>query len=106
MLPIVFGYPMPETFAAAERGELAIGGCLVSGEDPTHRCTACDQDVILDDLGEVEPIVLCTTCDLPLDGDPDEELDGNAGLPICGACRRNREFAAIEEVALWSDSDE
>jgi hypothetical protein len=48
MLPIVFGYPMPEAFAAAERGEIALGGCVVSAEDPTHRCTACGQDIILD----------------------------------------------------------
>jgi hypothetical protein len=51
MLPIVFWYPMPETIAAAERGEIALGGCVVSGEDPTHQCTACGQDVIVDALG-------------------------------------------------------
>lgn len=48
MVPIVFGYPSSETFAAADRGEIALGGCLVSGEDPTHRCSACGKDVILD----------------------------------------------------------
>jgi hypothetical protein len=48
MIPIVFGYPMPETFEAADRGELILGGCLVSGEDATHRCSACDRDVIID----------------------------------------------------------
>jgi hypothetical protein len=49
MLPIVFGYPTPDTFLAAERGDLALGGCVVSGEDPTHQCSACGNDVILDD---------------------------------------------------------
>jgi hypothetical protein len=48
MLRIVFGYPMPDAFAAAERGEIALGGCVVSGEDPTHRCAGCGQDIILD----------------------------------------------------------
>ena len=48
MLPIVFGYPTPQTFEAADRGELALGGCVVMGEDPTHRCSACSRDVILD----------------------------------------------------------
>jgi hypothetical protein len=48
MLPIVFGYPTPATFAAADRGVVALGGCVVWGEDPTHHCAACDQDVILD----------------------------------------------------------
>ena len=52
MIPIVFGYPMPETFEAADRGELILGGCLVAGENPTHRCSACGQDVIVDALFE------------------------------------------------------
>jgi hypothetical protein len=52
MVPIVFGYPMPETFEAAKRGEIVLGGCVLSGEDPTHRCSACGRDVIVDDLRE------------------------------------------------------
>jgi len=48
MVPIVFGFPSPQTFEAADRGEVAIGGCLVTGEDPTHRCSACAQDVIVE----------------------------------------------------------
>ena len=48
MLPIVFGYPTPDTFEAADRGEVALGGCVITGEDPTHRCSACGRDVILD----------------------------------------------------------
>jgi hypothetical protein len=27
MVPIVYGYPTPETFESAERGEVVIGGC-------------------------------------------------------------------------------
>jgi len=52
MIPIVFGYPMPETFEAADRGDVILGGCVVWGEDPTHRCSACGQDVIVDALFE------------------------------------------------------
>ena len=48
----------------------------------------------------------CATCGLPLGGDPDDEPAGDAGLPICGDCNRNRNFAAIEEVVLWDDSAE
>ena len=48
MIPIVFGYPIPETFEAADRGEVILGGCVVWGEDPTHRCSACDRDVMID----------------------------------------------------------
>ncbi len=48
----------------------------------------------------------CATCGAELDGDPDEDPTGDAGLPICGECERNRNFAAIEEVELAWDSDE
>ena len=27
LVPIVFGYPLPETFEAAERREVVLGGC-------------------------------------------------------------------------------
>lgn len=33
-VPIVFGYPLPETFEAAKRGEVVLGGCIVSDDDP------------------------------------------------------------------------
>lgn len=83
MLPMVFGYPMPETFEAAERGEIALGGCVVTGEDPTHQCSACGEEVIVDALTQIA-LESCATCSLPLDGDPDDALDGDAGMPICG----------------------
>jgi hypothetical protein len=104
MIPIVFGYPSMEMFEASERGEIALRGCMVTGEDPTHRRATCGHDVIVDAV--LSATTTCATCGLPLDGDPDEEFGGVAGLPICGDCRRNREFAAVEEVALWSDTVE
>lgn len=39
--PIVWGYPTRETMTAAERGDVVLGGCLVSETDPTHLCPAC-----------------------------------------------------------------
>jgi hypothetical protein len=42
----VFGYPTPETAEAAERGEVALGGCVLWGDEPTHRCPACHADLI------------------------------------------------------------
>ena len=33
--------PTPETFQAAERGEVAIGGCVVQPDQPTRACTSC-----------------------------------------------------------------
>lgn len=35
---IVYGYPMPETFAAADRGEVVLGGCVIEPAMPTHEC--------------------------------------------------------------------
>ena len=34
VVPVVMGYPSHETFEAAERGEVWLGGCMVSGLDP------------------------------------------------------------------------
>ena len=37
-LEIAYGFPTPNTFEAADRGELLLGGCLIDREDPTHGC--------------------------------------------------------------------
>ena len=97
MVPIVVGYPSSEMFAAAELGEIALGGCVVMGEDPTHRCSACGEDVILEKYG-ASP--WCSTCGLPLDGDPDDDPTGDAGRPLCGACDRNRTSGGEEAAGL------
>lgn len=43
----------------------------------------------------------CATCGRLLGTDPEDESDGDAGLPICGECNRERNFAALEEVGLY-----
>jgi ADP-ribosyl-[dinitrogen reductase] hydrolase len=40
-VPLVFGYPTDETFEQAGRGEVALGGCVVSGDDPDWACPIC-----------------------------------------------------------------
>ncbi|CAA9560997.1 MAG: hypothetical protein AVDCRST_MAG70-1662 [uncultured Thermomicrobiales bacterium] len=40
-VPIAYGMPGPEMVAAAERGEILLGGCVVSPDNPTHRCPRC-----------------------------------------------------------------
>jgi hypothetical protein len=35
--------------------------------------------------------VRCAICGRTLDGDPDDDPNGDAGQPICGECRRDRE---------------
>ena len=41
LLEIVYGMPMPELFEAAERGEVVLGGCCISNDDPHCCCKKC-----------------------------------------------------------------
>jgi hypothetical protein len=45
---LVIGLPSPDAFdAAAERGELVLGGCVVVSEDgrtPSWACPACKRE--------------------------------------------------------------
>lgn len=43
-----------------------------------------------------EPILFCATCGRALTGDPDEDPTGDAGMPICGECARERDFFVID----------
>ena len=101
MLPIVFGLPLPETFEAAERGEIALGGCILSGEDPTHHCAACGEEVILD----LDAPIACASCGRLLLGDPEDDPVGDSIGPLCGECVRELNFAAVEEIVLLGDDD-
>lgn len=40
-LPIAYGYPSLELALAAERGNVALGGCLVGPESPEFECRDC-----------------------------------------------------------------
>ncbi len=40
--PIVYGYPSWELFQAEERGEVTLGGCVITGDDPMWYCPDCD----------------------------------------------------------------
>jgi hypothetical protein len=44
VVAIVYGMPTPEAFKAAERGAIALGGCVVSGHDPQWRCRRCGHE--------------------------------------------------------------
>ena len=42
-IPIVYGYPSESMFRDAARGKIALGGCVVLGNDPRWKCSAdCD----------------------------------------------------------------
>lgn len=38
---ILYGYPTHEAFEASERGEIALGGCVIGEESPDFECGAC-----------------------------------------------------------------
>ena len=42
VIPVVYGYPSPEGFAAAARGEIKLGGCVVGDYD--WSCGDCGRD--------------------------------------------------------------
>jgi len=43
IVPIRYGLPGPEMTAAADRGEIELGGCCVANDDPTLYCKACKE---------------------------------------------------------------
>lgn len=38
---IIYGYPTRRLFRQAERGRVALGGCIVSNDDPDRQCLQC-----------------------------------------------------------------
>ena len=41
VISIVYGYPASEAEQAAERGEIALAGCVVGDIDPKYTCRRC-----------------------------------------------------------------
>lgn len=41
---ILYGMPTYEAFEAVERGEISLGGCCISDNNPTRHCKTCGQD--------------------------------------------------------------
>ena len=52
-----------------------------------------------------EPLA-CSACGRLLLADPDDDPVGRRGLPLCGECNRERNFAAVEELELFDDADD
>jgi len=40
-VPVLYGLPTREAVEAAERGELVLGGCVLTDDDPPRCCTEC-----------------------------------------------------------------
>ncbi len=45
VVPIAYGFPGPEMRAQVERGEIALGGCVIQEGNLQWRCTACGTDI-------------------------------------------------------------
>ena len=41
LTPVVYGYPTYETFEAAERGDVVLGGCVIWDGQPRELCQSC-----------------------------------------------------------------
>lgn len=41
---IVYGFPGPEAFELARKGEIFLGGCMITFGNPSLTCTACGWD--------------------------------------------------------------
>jgi hypothetical protein len=52
---------------------------------------------------EPPQLLLCATCGRLLGDDPEDEPDGDAGLPICGECDRARDFDVLLETHALRD---
>lgn len=44
LIPIAYGYPSEEMFREAQEGRIALGGCIISGNNPEWRCNACGHE--------------------------------------------------------------
>jgi hypothetical protein len=40
-IPIVYGYPGPEMLEASEAGQIELGGCICTFDQPQWACRAC-----------------------------------------------------------------
>ncbi len=54
LIPILYGYPAPEMFQSADRGEIELGGCVIYGDDPEWTCRRCGTKVL--DDGTAAPV--------------------------------------------------
>lgn len=42
---IIYGFPMPSLEDRAKRGEVKLGGCVISENDPQWYCKKCKKDI-------------------------------------------------------------
>jgi hypothetical protein len=57
LVAIVYGYPDPELFEAADCGEVELGGCVIYGNDPKWSCRVCGTRILADGTAAVSEAV-------------------------------------------------
>lgn len=50
VVKIAYGMPASELFEAAERGEVALGGCCINEFDPSWTCLDCEAEIFREEL--------------------------------------------------------
>jgi predicted RNA-binding Zn-ribbon protein involved in translation (DUF1610 family) len=45
LIPIIYGFPSEFMMQLSQKGVVELGGCLISGDDPSFRCRNCRHDV-------------------------------------------------------------
>lgn len=45
VVSIMYGMPDSKGFERAQRGEIAIGGCVITGFDPRWQCLVCGAEI-------------------------------------------------------------
>lgn len=46
MVPIAYGYPIPEMIEAAKRDEIVLGGCFIKKDN--YYCLSCNEAQTID----------------------------------------------------------
>jgi len=106
LLSIVYGYPAGDLMEAAQRGEVALGGCMVTGDDPDRRCPDCRVDLYRDgtyrhtDGFGMGPDLLAVVLSHADDGVVEASIEMEGGLAIYRYVLSAGAPASIPEVMV------
>jgi hypothetical protein len=45
VVKILYGMPIATAFEDAAAGRIVLGGCVITGDDPSWQCLACSADI-------------------------------------------------------------
>ena len=46
LVNLVYGFPGDVLWGEAEAGKVALGGCVITGDDARYRCQNCHSDIL------------------------------------------------------------